>query len=101
MTHWPLRLTGYICCHRHISGNHGKESPPSSSAIRGELDGDGGASDWSGGGATRDTGGTPGATVATGATEALGVGAVIDLHPVRAAKHFKCCKCQCDRFPGC
>ena len=34
-------------------------------------------------------------------TVALGGGAIMDLHPVRAVRQFKCCKCECGRFPGC
>ena len=64
-----------------------------------ELDCDGGASQGAGDGATVVT--VTGATAATGATVALGGGAVIDHNPIPAAPHFKCCECDCDRYPGC
>ena len=86
MTHWPLRLTGYICCHGHISSNHGKEPTSSVTAIRGELDGDGGGSDWCGYG---------------GAGERLGGGASNHLNCVVTRLSVECCECQYDRFPGC
>ena len=86
MTHWPLRLTGYICCHRHISGNHGKEPASSFSEIRGELDGDGGGGDWAGCG---------------GAGECLGGGSVIDMNGVINRLCIECCERESDWFPGC
>ena len=79
-----------------------------------KLDCDGGASHGARGGATVVTGATATeATVPGGATigppskfvvvttVALGGGAIMDLHPVRAVRQFKCCKCECGRFPGC
>ena len=101
MTHWPLRLTGYICCHRHISGNHGKEPTRSAGSICVQLDCDGGASHGAGGGATVVTGATATGATVVGVTVALGGGAVIDLHPVPAAIHIKCCECECCRFTSC
>ena len=67
-----------------------------------ELDSDGGASHGAGGGATVVTVVTDTvATGFTGATVALGGGAVIDLHPVKAVIHIKCCECECCRFTSC
>ena len=86
MTHWPLRLTGYICCHRHISGNHGKEPASSVTEIRGELDGDGGGGDWARYG---------------GAGERLGGGASNNLNSVTTRLSVECYESYCDRFPGC
>ena len=82
------RLTGYICCHCHISGNQGKEPTCCVDPICVELDCDSSAASHGAGG---------------GVTVALGGGAVIDFHPVPAAiaEHIKCCECKCYRLPGC
>ena len=68
--------------------------------IRGELDGDGGGSDWSECGGA-DIGITIVITIDTVAGERLGGGASNNLNSVTTRLSVECCESYCDRFPGC